>query len=48
MPGWLVWPGLVLGVLLVFSQMAFLGIPILAWIAATSLWLVLARKNVAT
>jgi hypothetical protein len=43
MPRWLVRAGLVLAVLLLFSQMAFLGIPILAWIAASAVWLLVTR-----
>jgi hypothetical protein len=39
MPTWLAWAGLVLGALLLLSQVAFLGIPILAWILATAVWL---------
>ena len=47
MPRWFVWAGLVLAVLLLFSQLAFTGIPIGLWIIATALWLLLARDKVA-
>jgi glucan phosphoethanolaminetransferase (alkaline phosphatase superfamily) len=39
MPSWLAWSGLVLGFLLLLSQLAFVGIPILLWIVAMGIWL---------
>jgi hypothetical protein len=47
MPRWLVWAGLVMAVLLLFSQLAFTGIPIGLWIIATALWLFVTRDKVA-
>jgi hypothetical protein len=43
MPKWLAWAGLVLGALLLLSQLAFLGIPILAWVLLTAVWLLRSR-----
>jgi len=44
MPSWLAWAGLVLGSLLLLSQLAFIGIPILAWVLATAVWLLLSPR----